>query len=82
MQAPDIHIFSQFSLPSSIYKSWVFLGRADAEAESPILWPPHAKSLLVRKDPDAWRDWGQEEKGTTEGEMAGWRHRLDGHEFE
>ena len=50
--------------------------------ETPILWPPHAKSWLIGKDPDAQRDWGQEEKGTTEGEMAGWRHRLDGHEFE
>ena len=50
--------------------------------ETPILWPPHAKSWLIGKDPDAQRDWGQEEKGTTEGEMAGWHHRLDGHEFE
>ena len=48
--------------------------------ESPILWPPHAKSLLIGKDSDAGRDWGQEEKGTTEGEMAGWHHRLNGHE--
>ena len=63
-------------------QSWVFIGRADAEAETPILWPPHAKSCLIGKDPDAGRDWGQEEKGTTEDEMAGWHHRLDGHEFE
>ena len=63
-------------------KSWVFTGRTDAEAETPILWPPHAKSLLIGKDPDAWRDWGQEEKGMTEDEMARWDHRLDGHEFE
>ena len=63
-------------------QSWVFIGRTDAEAETPILWPPHAKSGLVRKDPDAGRDWGQEEKGTTEDEMAGWHLRLDGHEFE
>ena len=58
---------------------WVFIGRADAKAETPILWPPHAKSWLIGKD--AGRDWGQEEKGTTEDEMAGWHHRLDGREF-
>ena len=63
-------------------QSWVFTGRTDAEAETPILWPPHAKSLLIGKDPDAGRDWGQEEKGATEDEMAGWHHRLDAHEFE
>ena len=63
-------------------QSWVFIGRTDAEAETPILWSPHAKSWLTGKDPDAGRDWGQEEKGTTEDEMAGWHHRLDGHEFE
>ena len=63
-------------------KSWVFIGRIDAEAETPILWLPHAKSWLVGKDPDAGRDWGQEEKGTTEDEMIGWHHWLDGHEFE
>ena len=61
---------------------WVFIGRTDVEAETPILWPPHAKSWLTGKDPDAGRDWGQEEKGTTEDEMAGWHHRLDGYEFE
>ena len=60
----------------------MFIGRADAEAETPILWPPLAKSRLIGKDPDAGRDWGREEKGTTEDEMAGWHHRLDGHEFE
>ena len=63
-------------------QSWVFIGRTDAEAETPILWPPHVKSWLIGKDPDAGRDWGQEEKGTTEDEMAGWHHWLDGHEFE
>ena len=63
-------------------QSWVFIGRTDAETETPILWPPDAKSWLIGKDPDAGRDWGQEEKGTTEDEMAGWHHRLDGHEFE
>ena len=63
-------------------QSWVFIGRTDAEAETPVLWPPHAKSDSLKKDSDAGRDWGQEEKGTTEDEMAGWCHRLDGHEFE
>ena len=56
----------------------MFIGRTDAKAETAILWPPHAKSRLVGKDPDTGRDWGQEEKGMTEDEMAGWRHRLDG----
>ena len=63
-------------------QSWVFIGRTDAKAETPILGPPHVKSWLIGKDSDAERDWGQEEKGTTEDEMAGWHHRLDGHEFE
>ena len=63
-------------------QAWVFIGRTDAEAETPTLWPPHAKIWLIGKDPDAGRDWGQEEKGTTEDEMAGWRHQLDGHELE
>ena len=62
-------------------QSWVFIGRIDAEAETPILWPPDAKSWLIWKDPDAGKDWGQEEKGMTGDEMAGWHHRLDGHEF-
>ena len=62
-------------------QSWVFIGGTDAEAETPILWPPPVKSLLIGKDSDAWRDWGQEEKGMTEYEMAGWHHRLNGHEF-
>ena len=62
-------------------QSWVFIGRTDVEAETPILWPPDAKSWLVWKDPDAGKDWGQEEKGTTEGEMVGWHHRLNGHGF-
>ena len=62
-------------------RSWVFIGRTDTEAETPVLWPPHAKSWLIRKDSDAGRHWGQEEKGTTEDEMAGWHHRPDGHEF-
>ena len=63
-------------------QSWVLIGRTDARAETPVLWPPQAKSRLIGKDPDAGRDWGQEEKGMTEDEMAGWHHRLDGHEFE
>ena len=60
----------------------MFFGRTDAKAETPILWPPHAKSWLIGKDSDAGRDWGQEEKGTTEDEMAGWHHGLDGRESE
>ena len=62
-------------------QSWVFIGRTDAEAETPMLWPPDAKSWLIGKDPDAGRDWGQEEKGMTEDEMVGWHHWLDGHGF-
>ena len=62
-------------------QSWVFIGRTDAKAETPVLWPPHVKSWLIGKDPDAGRGWGQEEKGTTEDEMAGWHNRLDGHGF-
>ena len=61
---------------------WDFFGRNDAKAETPVLWPPDAKSWLIGKDSDAGRDWGQEEKGTTEDEMAGWHHELDGHESE
>ena len=60
---------------------WVFIGRTDIEAETPILWPPDAKSGLIWKDPDPGKDWGQEEKGVTEGEMIGWHHWLNGHEF-
>ena len=60
----------------------MFIGRTDAEAETPILWPPHAKSCLTGKDSNAGRDWGQEEKGMTEDEMARWHHRLDGRESE
>ena len=62
-------------------QSRVFIERTDAEAETPILWPPDAKSRLIGKDPDAGRDSGQEEKRTTEDEMAGWHHQLDAHEF-
>ena len=63
-------------------QSWVFIGRTDAKAENPILWLPHGKSWLIGKDSDSGRDWGQEEKGTTEDEMSGWHHWLDGREFE
>ena len=63
-------------------QSWIFIGRTDAYAETPILWPPDVKNQLTGKDPDARKDWGQEEKGTTEDEMAGWHHRLNGCEFE
>ena len=60
---------------------WMFIGRTEAEAETPILWPPDAKSELIGKDPDAGKDWGQEEKGMTEDEMVGWHHRLNRHGF-
>ena len=62
-------------------QSWVFIGRTDVEAETPILWPPDAKSWLIWNDSDAGKDWGQEEKVMTEDEMAGWHHRLNGHGF-
>ena len=61
---------------------WIFIGRTDAEAEDPILWPPDAKNWLIGKDPDAGKDWRQEEKGLTEDQMVGWHHWLSGHEFE
>ena len=62
-------------------QSWIFIGRTDAEAETPIVWPLHAKNWLIGKDPDVGKNWGQEEKGTTD-EMVGWHHWLNGHEFE
>ena len=62
-------------------QSWVFIGRTDIKVETPILWPSDVKSWLIGKDPDGGKDWGQEEKGTTEDEMVGWHHWLDGHEF-
>ena len=65
-----------------IWLPQLFIGGTDAKAETLILWPPHAKSWLIGKDPDARMDWGQEEKGTTEEERAGWHHQLDGHDFE
>ena len=60
----------------------MFIGRNDAKAETPVLWPPHVKNRLIGKDFDAGRNWGQEKKGTTEDELAGWHHRLKGREFE
>ena len=62
-------------------QSWVFIGRSDVEAETSKLWPPDVKSWLIWKDPDAGKDWGQKEKGTTEDDMVGWHHQLNGHEF-
>ena len=62
-------------------QSWVFIGRTDVEAQTPKLWLPDVNSWLIWKDPDAGKDWGQEEKGTTEDEMAGWHHQLNGHGF-
>jgi len=62
-------------------QSWIFIGRTVAEAETPILWPPDKKNWLIWKDPDARRDWKQEEKGMTEDQMVGWHHQLDEHEF-
>ena len=64
------------------HQSWIYIGRIEAEAEAPILWPPVSKSRLIWKDPDACKDWRREEKETTEDEMVGWRHWLNGHEFE
>ena len=63
-------------------QSWIFIERTDAEAETPILWPPNMKNWLTGKDPDAGKDWRWEEKGTIEEEMVGWHHRLNEHEFE
>jgi len=63
-------------------QSWTFIGRSEVEAETPILWPPDRRKWLIGENPDAGKDWRQDEKGTTEYEMVGWDHRLDGHEFE
>ena len=63
-------------------RSWMFIGRTDIKAETPLLWPPNAKSRLIWKDPDAGKDWRREEKGMTEDEVVGWHHRINGHEFE
>ena len=80
-----VTVFSKFInciIVMVLDQPWVFFGRNDAKAETPVLWPPYAKSWLIGKDSDAGRDWRQEEKGTTEDEMAGWHHWLDGHESE
>ena len=77
---PNVSFPFPFNLKGS--QPWIFIGRTDAETEAPILWPPDAKSWFIRKDPDAWKDWRQEEKGMTEDEMVGWHRRLNGHEFE
>ena len=69
-------------VPPKGNQSWIFIGKTDAKAEAPILWPPHAKNWLTGKDPDPGKDQRQEEKGITEGEIVGWHHQLDGHEFE
>ena len=75
-------VFLLVTLKTEVFQPWDFFGRNDAKAETPGLWPPHVKSWLIGKDSDAGKDWGQEEKGTTEDEMAGWHHWLDGHESE
>ena len=73
---------SNHSILKEIYQSWIFIGRTDVEAEIPILWPTDVKNWLIWKDPDAGKDWRQEEKGTTEDEMVGWHHWLNGQKFE
>ena len=75
------HLQGTFLCPRH-FQPWIFIGRVDAEAETPVLWSPDAKSLFIGKDPGARKDWGQEEKGVTEDEMVGWHHWLNGHEFE
>ena len=76
LNCKDIH-----PVNPKVNQSWIFIGRTDAEAETLKLWLPDAKNWLIWKDPDAGKDWRQEEKGTTEDEMIGWHHRVDGHEF-
>ena len=78
---PSPIYFMVFLLLNDFQHATMFIGRTEAEAETPLLWPPHLKSWLIGKDSEAGRDWGQEEKGTTEDEMAGWEHQLDAHEF-
>ena len=63
-------------------QSWIFIGRTDAEAEAPLLWPPDVKNWLTERNPDSGKDWRREENGVTEDEMVEWHHQLDGHEFE
>ena len=83
-KTPESHLDCKEIQPvhSEEDQPWDFFGRNDAKAEAPVLWPPHGKSWLIGKDSDAGKDWGQEQKGMTEDEMAGWRHRLDGRESE
>ena len=83
------HLLGCYSMLGTLYlgisngdQPWVFFGRNDAKAETLVLWPPHAKSWLIGNNSDPGRDWGQEEKGRTEDEIAGWHHRFDGPEFE
>ena len=73
---------SSWCTPKEMNESWIFVGRTDVEAEIPILWLPDAKNWLIGKDPDAEKDWRQEDKGTKKDEMIGWHHWLDGHVFE
>ena len=76
------HVLKQSKKKTSILlQSWIFIGKTEAEAEAPILWPPDVKNSLIGKDPDAGKDWRQEEKGRTEDEMVGWHHWLNGYEF-
>ena len=81
LRVPCTAMRSNLKLDPKGNQSWIFIVRTDAEAETPILWPPDARSWLIWKDPHARKDWRQEEKGTTEDEMVGWHHRLNGHEF-
>ena len=82
----DVFYYFKWSLIHSVNakgnQSWIFIGRTDAETNTPTLWPPDAKNWLIEKDPDAGKDWRLEEKGMTEDEMVGCHHQLDGHEFE
>ena len=72
---------SHLSPEQAVHQPWIFIGSNNAKAETPILWPPDVKSQFTGKAPDVGKDWGQEEKGMAEGEMVGWHHRLNGHEF-
>ena len=82
LRAPWATRRSNQSVNPNANQSWIFIGRTDAEADTPILWPPDAKNWLIWRDPDGGKDLRREEKGTTEDEMVGWHHWLDGHELE